>query len=265
MGLALNYIDQSLVSYQPGTPTFFQDYSDNMGDAGTDADGFDADLAAVMALLPDGDTMLDDLDSTTSDLLTALDDGASISADGIVSGWADGLPAINMLAANVTLQTVGSLSLPAVSLPTGTTTPTTPQTTCQPIQQPSSGTGGTGTTGTTTCEQTPCPTGYVSTGQGTCELAEQPSEPVIIPPIGEPGGGTICPPGYAPTATGDCYPSTPTTPPPIILPTGPDTGACDPLDPANECPPDDGETPPGCYLWVYVSDPLEDTEIPECF
>lgn len=225
MATALNYIDQSLVSYKPGTPSFLQSYSDSMGNAGTAEDGFDAALNAIFSLLPAGDSMLDDLDSITGDVLTALSDGQAISADGIVSNWLGGLPALDMMQANVTLRTIGSLSVPTVTIPITTPAPptqpcttqpqpTTPHKTPIPVTHPPD------------CQPpAPCPSGYVATSTGSCEPTETAPNPPVVPPTLPQPPPTLCPEGYAPSATGDCYPTGIIGPIPTIPPY-----PCDPYD-----------------------------------
>src|SRR5215471_20272931 len=69
--LILPPIDQSLVSYTPGQPEFLNLVSQTVGNAADTSDGFDAAVNAVMALFPDADQAIADIDATLGDIQTA--------------------------------------------------------------------------------------------------------------------------------------------------------------------------------------------------
>ena len=211
MGGILAPIDNSLVSYTPGTPGFSDLVSDELGDLGTSADGFDADLSALIALLPDGDSQLDAIADTIAEIDAANAANQALDFSDLVDDWNTGIPVIDQFQANLALGTIGDLTIPALPAEPGTTTTTTP-------------------TGTTTCVPVPCPSGYTSTSTG-CQPTEQPAPttPVIPPEPGE--GGEPCPTDYAPSASGGCAPADPDLPVGILCFTAdctPGEAECDP-------------------------------------
>jgi hypothetical protein len=252
MNLALRPIDQSLVVYHPGTPNSLQTYSDAMGNAGTAADGFEQAFGLLMSLLPSGDSQLSDMEGVTGDLLTALESGSNINADGILSAWLGGLPAINQLQATVDLRTFGPLSIPNVNIPITTTTP--PAQPCPPATHPPIHPHPTPIPlpHPPICLPAPCPSGYVPSPRGGCEPAGPPPDrPPVVPPIGVPGTPNYgCPPGFVSTPMGDCYPIGAGPPGPLPLPGPTGVTICDPFE-LELCPPEPGQV--DCFSYDVMS------------
>ena len=194
MPQALKNIDDSIVKYTPGQPEFEQLVASTLGNAGDSSDGFETALAGILALFPDTDGSLAQLDSNLADLVAAVDDFSSIDT----ASWAaEALAPLPPLAAQLHAPQPlepGGIQLP--SLPPPCTDPAScpPPTACFPAP-----TGGGGTIKPprrlpplpipVRPDGTPCPPGQgYNTSTGKCQ--------------------PLCPPGYNFTSDGQCQPST---------------------------------------------------------
>lgn len=217
MGI-LDPIDLSLVGYTPGTPAFAQLVSDTLGNAGDVSDGFDQDMAALVALVPATDQMLLDLDPPMFDLLNAADGITQLSLDDLALDWILGAPALTAWSGAVMLKAVPPLVLP----PSGTAPPVIP-----PVQPP------------VIClpippsppPENPCPQGFVRNAAGDCVQDTTPAPPGpphgppvipphIPPPPIIPPAPSPCPQGFVRNTAGDCVPEVvpPTPPQPPVVP-----------------------------------------------
>jgi hypothetical protein len=184
MGIAINYIDQSLVGYVPGTPEFLQLVSDTLGNVGDSSDGFDSALAAVLLGVPATDSAFDAESAAFSDLTYASEVLDALDASDLVIDFGEAVPVIDAFAYNLQLQGVGSLQLPGLPTPPvgGAPLPPPSTTTCVPAPAPPP----------TTCVPVPAPPGTI---------------PIPVPaPLPNP-----CPPGFVASPTG-CHPSPPPCP-----------------------------------------------------
>jgi hypothetical protein len=184
MGIAINYIDQSLVGYVPGTPEFLQLVSDTLGNVGDPSDGFDLALADLILSIPVTDAGMALMDQVESDLFGATDVLDSVDPTDLVIDFNESLPVMDAFNSSLQIQGVGSLQLPGLPPPPvgGAPLPPPSTTTCVPVPAPPP----------TTCLPVPAPPGTIP----------------IPPPAPAPNP---CPPGFVSSPTG-CQPSPPPCP-----------------------------------------------------
>lgn len=190
--IALQPIDQTLVSYTAGAPEFEALVGLILGNAADSSDGWDADLAAVIALFDAMDSAAVSLDPVMYEVGTAIDD---FSALDVTSAFDDALtqvPALGSFLDSLKLQTVGGLGLGGLPPPPGGGDPVPPPTVCVPQDSSSSSSAPPGTIHTRIPPPSPIP---IRTGcpAGTVwNPVTQKCEP--------------CGPGYSFVA-GDCVPN----------------------------------------------------------
>jgi hypothetical protein len=210
MTLALPPIDDSLVRYDAGAPEFEQLVSSILGNAADSSDGWDADLAAVMALFSATDDAVASLDPVMTELGLAMDAFDLLDVSSVFNDALAQVPALGSYLDNLKLAAVGGLTLGTLPPPPGGGAPVTPPTVCVPAPGPAPGPA----PEPSPPPSKPCPDGYAySFTTQQCEPVAAPAPPGVppinppipLPPL--PIGLPPCPPGTAFVPGQPCKPT----------------------------------------------------------